>query len=306
MYAINDLESKFRRDGEMAMKCAICPRRCGIDREIKRGYCGMGDMPVVAKAFLHVWEEPCISGTKGSGTVFFSGCNLKCVFCQNYMISQQNSGNKVSINDLKNIYLDLQHKGAHNINLVNPSHFVMQIRESLSHILGLKIPVVYNTNAYESLEGLKLMEGIVSVYLPDLKYFSMEASRKFSCAEDYFQVATEAIIEMYRQVGGALINEEGIMQKGLIIRHLILPGNIRDSIMILDWIKANMPQDIYVSLMSQYTPYYKAEDYPEINRRITRREYDKVVNHFLKLGFENGYIQERESADESFIPDFSN
>ncbi|MCR4435049.1 MAG: radical SAM protein [Clostridiales bacterium] len=288
-----------------ASKCGMCPRACNIDRAAGKGFCGMGSLPVVAKAFLHMWEEPCISGSRGSGAVFFSGCNLKCVYCQNYTISQENFGRKISIEALSRIYLSLQQKGAHNINLVNPSHFTVQIRESLDAAKELSIPVVYNSNGYDSLESLKQMEGRVQVYLPDLKYFSPGTSREYSGAPDYFQVAAQAVLEMCRQTGTPVFDGEGLMQKGLIVRHLILPGLAEESIKILDWIKANLPGHVLVSLMSQYTPYYKADCHPKINRRITRREYDRVVNHFLKLGFENGYIQERDSAEEGYIPDFN-
>lgn len=287
------------------MTCNICPKACNANREKSKGFCGMGKLPVVAKAFLHMWEEPCISGTGGSGTVFFSGCNLKCVFCQNYRISQENFGKEISINRLGEIFLSLQQKGAHNINLVNPSHFVEQIRECITGMTDLKIPVIYNSNGYESISALKLMDGVVDVYLPDIKYFSSEVSAKYSGVTDYFKIASQAVIEMYRQVGGPVLDNRGIIKKGLIIRHLILPGHAKESILVLDWIRQNLPNDIYVSLMSQYTPYYKAENYPEISRRIIRREYEKVVDHFMKLGFENGYIQERDSAKEEYIPEFN-
>mgnify|MGYP000111710073 CR=1 FL=1 len=287
------------------MTCNICPRNCSAKRSKNPGFCCMGEMPVVSKAYLHMWEEPCISGVNGSGTVFFSGCNLKCVFCQNYKISQENFGIEITTDKLAQIFINLQQKGAHNINLVNPTHFVKQIREALQKAEGLKIPVVYNSNGYEKAETLRTMEGMINVYLPDLKYYNPEVSRKYSGASDYFEVATAAISEMYRQVGGVVFDENGLIKKGMIIRHLILPGMAKQSIKILDWIKANLPGDILISLMSQYTPYYKAEKHPEINRRITRYEYDMVVNHCIKIGLDNGYIQERDSAEEEYIPDFN-
>lgn len=287
------------------MVCNICPRNCRADRSKNSGFCCMGDMPKVAKAYLHMWEEPCISGTRGSGTVFFSGCNLKCIFCQNYKISQENVGMEVTTDKLAQIFIRLQEKEAHNINLVNPTHFVPQIREALLKAENLSIPVVYNSNGYEKVETLKTLEGLVDVYLPDLKYYSPDISRKYSGASDYFETATAAIMEMYRQVGGAVFDENGILRRGMIIRHLILPGMAKQSIKILDWIKANLPCDVLISLMSQYTPYYKAEEYPEINRRITRYEYDMVVNHCLRIGLDNGYIQERDSAEVDYIPDFN-
>ena len=285
--------------------CCSCPRGCNIDRNEATGFCGMGRLPEVAKAFLHMWEEPCISGSKGSGTVFFSGCSLKCVYCQNYSISQENFGIQVTLEKLGKIFMSLQEKGAHNINLVNPTHFALQIRDCLKNTCDLRIPIVYNSNGYESIKTLELMEGIVGVYLPDLKYFSPETAQKYSGAANYFEVAAAAICEMYRQVGAPVLDENGIIKKGLIIRHLILPGRASESIKILDWIQANVPDDVYISLMSQYTPYYKADCHPEINRRITRREYERVLNHFYKLGLENGYVQERDSAQEEYIPDFN-
>ena len=287
------------------MTCLYCPRKCGADREIYVGYCGMGKLPVVAKACLHHWEEPCISGTGGSGTVFFSGCNLKCVFCQNYNISHDKFGREITVEKLADIFLMLQKKGAHNINLVTPSHFVPQIRLALDYATGLSIPVVYNSNGYDSIDSLKIMEGYVGIYLPDLKYFNPETAAKYSGAKDYFDIASAAIKEMYRQTGAALLDKDGIMKRGVIIRHLILPGYSSESVKLLDWLKANMPEDIHISLMSQYTPYNNSCLPQEINRRITAYEYDRVVGRFYKLGFKNGYIQDRESASEEYIPDFN-
>lgn len=286
------------------MVCSICPRKCNIDRKMQKGFCGMGNIPMVAKACLHKWEEPCISGEHGSGTVFFPGCNLKCVYCQNYRISQENFGKEISIENLASLFLFLQKEGAHNINLVTPTHFVQQIKGAVEITVGLKIPVIYNSNGYESLECLKIIEGIADVYLPDFKYYSPEISYKYSGASDYFNTAAAAIKEMYRQVGPPVFDNEGMIIRGLLIRHLILPGLTDESLKILEWIKCNMPDDIYVSLMSQYTPYYKACEHSEINRRITKREYEKVLNKFYKLGFQNGYVQDRDSAEEQFIPEF--
>lgn len=290
----------------MEMTCGICPRECGAAREEKKGFCGVGAMPVVAKAMLHKWEEPCISGVDGSGAIFFSGCNLKCIFCQNYEISQQNFGKEITIDQLSSVFLSLQAKGAHNINLVTPTHFAIQIREALITAIagGLKIPVIYNSNGYDSLECLKLMDGLVDVYLPDIKYFSPEFSLRYSAASDYFEVASHAVIEMYRQVGAPVYDDRGIIKKGLMIRHLILPGLSNESIKILEWISKNLPSGVSISLMSQYTPYHRAADYPEINRHITRHEYERVQQKLFKLGFENGYIQERGSAVEEYIPLF--
>ncbi|MFZ5988621.1 MAG: radical SAM protein, partial [Bacillota bacterium] len=285
-------------------KCKSCPRQCNIDRSLYKGACGMGGLVKVAKAFLHKWEEPCISGTNGSGTVFFSGCNLRCVYCQNYAISQQHFGKEITPKELSEIYIRLQEMGAHNINLVTPSHFIPQIRESILSAKSLKIPVIYNSNGYDNIDGLKMIEGLVDVFLPDLKYFTDETAVRYSRADNYFEVSSAAVMEMYRQVGTPVFDENGIIKKGLVIRHLILPGLVNESIKILDFIKNNFPDDVYVSLMSQYTPCYKAEDYPEISRRIIRREYERVLNHFFKLGLKNGYIQERDSAKKEYIPDF--
>lgn len=285
--------------------CNICPRGCKVEREGAVGFCRMGAKPVLAKAFLHMWEEPCISGSRGSGTVFFSGCNLRCVYCQNYQISHENFGRELTIDQLASVFLSLQNKGAHNINLVTPAHFITQIRDAIHKAEGLKLPVIYNSNGYESIKGMVLMDGIVDVYLPDLKYCTPEVSKKYSGAPDYFQTATQAILEMYRQVGSPVFDNEGIITRGLIIRHLILPGLTRESISILKWIRENLPGDVPVSLMSQYTPYHKASEFPEIDRRITRREYEKVLDSFYRLGFEHGYIQERESASEEYIPEFN-
>jgi putative pyruvate formate lyase activating enzyme len=238
--------------------------------------------------------------------VFFSGCNLKCVFCQNYKISQENFGKELSLKEFEQIILNLQQKGAHNINFVSPSHYTLSVAECLKRLYGrLRIPVLYNSNGFDSTNSLKHLEGLVNIYLPDIKYYKNESSLKYSNAKDYFNTATNAVLEMYRQTGKAQFNEDGLMQKGLIIRHLVLPGMTGESIKILDWIRSNLPSDdIVVSIMSQYTPFYNSYLYPEIDRRIIRKEYEKVLNHFLKLDFANGYIQERDSADSKYVPDF--
>ncbi len=289
-----------------AKKCAVCPRKCNAVRETGTGYCNTGSNLKIAKAYLHMWEEPCISGRNGSGTVFFSGCNLRCVFCQNHIISQQGHGVEVSSTQLGETFLLLQEKGAHNINLVSPSHYCVQIRKALMEVSGkLHIPVIYNSNGYDSIQNLKLVEGLVNVYLPDFKYFSNETSLKFSDASDYFETVTAAIHEMYRQVGKIRYDSDGLVKSGLMIRHLILPGHTKESIKILKWIKSALPSDdISVSLMSQYTPVFKAFDYSEISRRIIRKEYEKVLNYFFKLSFPKGYVQERDSAEDKYIPDF--
>lgn len=327
------------------MRCDVCPRACNADRANTKGYCGMGVNPVVARAFLHMWEEPCISGTRGSGAVFFSGCNLKCIFCQNQEISHGGRGKEITAQELAGIFLSLRDKGAHNINLVTPTHFIPSILEALDMArgitggigsettggraetsgcsseettgcsagsasdmdyglrTGLDIPVVYNTNAYESLESLKLLEGSVEVYLPDLKYVSAEVSKEYSGAGNYFEYASKAILEMYRQVGSPVLDQNGIIKKGVIIRHLVLPGHVDDSLRVLEWIADNLPKSIYVSLMSQFVPCFRAIGHPVLDRRITRREYEKVTDRFVKLGLD-GYVQERDSASEQYIPDF--
>ena len=288
--------------------CNQCPRQCGVSRKEALGFCGVPEQPKVAKAFLHMWEEPCISGTLGSGAVFFSGCNLKCIYCQNYDISQNNDGKVISIERLQEIFTELINKGAHNINLVNPSHYTSAIKQALTTMKQqdiLMVPVVYNTNSYEKIDALKSMEGLVDVYLPDIKYSSEKTSLKYSSAQDYPEVSQKAVIEMYNQVGNPVLDATGLIKRGLIIRHLILPGHVKESINVLDWISENFPKSVYVSLMSQYTPYYDAHKYPEINRPITRNEYERVVNHLYKLGLEEGYIQERQSADIQYIPNFN-
>jgi len=289
------------------MLCNICPRECNVDRENAAGFCGMGSKPVVARAFLHMWEEPCISGTRGSGTVFFSGCNLKCIFCQNHEISHGGCGREITIEELAAIFLSLRDRGAHNINLVTPSHFAPAIFKALEMAKsgeGLHIPIIYNTSGYDSLDSLKMLDGAIDIYLPDLKYISSDVSMEYSGAKDYFENASRAILEMYRQVGAPEFDETGIMQRGIIIRHLVLPGHTNESLRILDWISENLPGDAYVSLMSQYIPCHLASDHAVLGRRLTRYEYEKVLKKYVKLGLK-GFFQEREAASEKYIPDFS-
>lgn len=292
----------------MTELCNSCPRNCKKNRKIETGFCGVTEQPKVARAFLHMWEEPCISGTRGSGTIFFAGCNLKCVYCQNFNISQEHFGKEITEARLVEILTELVHKGAHNINLVNPSHYVQVIARVLRELKAagkLTVPVVYNSSGYESVAALKTVEGLIDVYLPDMKYSEVDTSLKYSKAKDYPQVSQEAVLEMYRQVGSPVLDASGIIRRGLIIRHLILPGHTKESINVLNWISKNVPKSVYVSLMSQYTPFYAAENYPEINRPITRKEYERVVGHLYKLGLEEGYVQERQSADIQYIPDFN-
>ena len=285
------------------MKCNICPRECGADREKGRGYCGVGQNFTLARAAKHLWEEPPVSGTKGSGTVFFSGCNLGCVFCQNYEISHGCKGKEVTAERLREICDNLIGEGVHNINFVNPTHY----SSALSYFLeknSFSVPVVWNSGGYEKADTLKSLEGKVQIYLPDLKYVSDERSEKYSSAPDYFSYASRALIEMKRQCPESIFDEEGIMKRGIIVRHLILPKNTNQSLKILDWIKENLGTDTVISLMSQYIPYGKIAAFPELQRKITEREYFKVVGYAENLGFENIFTQSFLSADEDFIPDF--
>lgn len=285
------------------MKCNICPRNCNVDREKEKGVCGMPWEVYLARAEKHYWEEPPISGKNGSGAVFFSGCSLKCVFCQNYGISHEKFGKKVSTERLSEIFSELTEKGAHNLNLVNPTHYTLQIKEALT-MKKPTIPVVYNCGGYEKVQSLKMLEGLVDVYLPDYKYISEDRAEKYSSAENYGKVVLEALLEMKRQCPENIFDSEGIMQKGMIVRHLVLPKNTNQSLKILDSIKENLGTDAHISLMAQYTPMGNLQNTPELQRRITRREYEKVVSYALNLGFENIYTQDFESATEEYIPEF--
>jgi len=288
-------------------QCNLCPRGCGIDRSTQVGFCQGSYKCKLARAALHFWEEPCISGTRGSGTIFFSGCNLRCCYCQNYQISSEGRGKEISPERLAEIYWELQETGAHNINLVTATPHLPHVLKALDLVKsGLHIPVVYNSSGYEKVDTIKELNGYVDVYLPDLKYFNNDLARKYSNAPDYFEAASAAIREMIRQTGGLEFDKNGIIQKGVIIRHLILPGGRKDSLAILRWIRENLPFDRYwLSLMSQYTPVYMSADYPEINRRITSLEYESVVEEARRLGMINGYIQERSSACQEYTPLFN-
>lgn len=304
------------------MNCKLCPRACDVDREKQVGYCGMGNLPVVARAALHMWEEPVISGTSGSGTVFFSGCSLGCVFCQNHNIALGKAGKEISLERLVEIFFELEEKGANNINLVTPGHFIYGISQALIRAKkqGLKLPVVYNTGSYENVEALKQMDGLVDVYLPDFKYFSPEIARRYANAPDYFEIAARAISEMYRQVGKPVFCEEGnqekimeytgeeehiVMKKGMIIRHLLLPEQVEDSKHIIRYLHETYGDKIYLSIMNQYTPRSGLEKFPELQRKITVEEYDAVVDYALDIGVTSGFIQEGDTAKESFIPEFN-
>jgi putative pyruvate formate lyase activating enzyme len=271
------------------------------------GFCQTGHLPVISKYMLHFWEEPCISGKNGSGTVFFSGCNLRCIYCQNYEISHNKRGEEVSVERLSEIFLELQEQKAHNINLVTPSIHIASIIRALeiSRNSGLSIPVVYNTGSYENVETLKLLEGFIDVYLPDLKYFDDRYSLTYSGIKDYFSIASKAILEMFRQTGPPVFDEEGIIKNGMIIRHLIIPGHIEDSKKILNWIRENIPLELPVSLMAQYFPSYRTKEFPELNRTITEDEYDELIDYFFEIGLENGYIQELDTASSEYVPDFT-
>lgn len=286
------------------MNCNICPRNCNVDRSITKGYCGCTDKIFVARAALHHWEEPCISGSNGSGTVFFSGCNMHCIYCQNKEISGGEFGKEITINRLAQIFNELQNKNAHNINLVTPTHYIPQIISALD-IAKLKIPVVYNCGGYEKRESLRLLKNYAKIYLTDVKYYDSKISQNYSNAKDYFNVAINALDEMLMQQPRAIIDNNGIMQCGVIVRHLVLPSHKYDSMKILEELKSAFGTNSFVlSLMSQYTPYVTNEEHPELNRRITSLEYKQVLNKALELGFTTGYIQEKSSAKEEYTPPF--
>ena len=292
---------------EYLEECKLCPRECKVNRiEGKIGRCRAGIDPKIALADLHFFEEPCISGTNGSGTVFFSGCNLGCKFCQNYEISQLGKGNEISIEELANEFLNLQKRGANNINLVTGFAFVPQIIEALkiSKKNGLTIPIVYNTSGYESLDTLKLLDGYIDVYLPDLKYGFNELSENLSDCKNYFDIATIAIKEMVRQVGVPKFDENGMIKKGVIVRHLILPNHIQNSKKVLRWISKNLPKKIFVSVMAQYFPTYKANELEDINRKLNKDELEQIENYMEELNLENGYIQNIEENEEKYVPNF--
>lgn len=291
-------------------KCKICPRECKINRiEGKNGSCKASDKVEISLVSLHMFEEPCISGKNGSGTIFFSHCNLHCIFCQNYEISQEiNKGKEVTIEELANIMINQQEKGAHNINLVTPTMYAMHIKEAikLAKDKGLNIPIIYNSNGYEKKETLKELDGYIDVYLPDLKYYSDEIAIKYSKAPNYFEIASIAILEMIRQVGAPKFDKNGMIQKGVMIRHLVLPNHMQNTKNILKWIKENVDEDIYINVMAQYFPTYKAKEDNLINRKLTKREYKQIEEYFYFLNFKNGYIQELGEHEEEYVPKWDN
>ena len=289
---------------ELLEKCTICPHNCGINRTNNQiGRCNSKDTVKIALYSTHNFEEPCISEKKGSGTVFFSNCNMNCVFCQNYEISQQGKGKEITIEELAEIFIKQQEKDVENINLVTPTSYVPQIIEAIkiARNKGLKLPIVYNTNGYEKVETLKMLEGYVDIYLPDFKYSDNELAKRLSKVNNYFEIATQALTEMYKQTGKAVFDDRGIMQKGMIIRHLVLPNHILNSRRVLKWINENM-HDVYVSVMAQYFPTYKAKDIEDINRKLTKEEYEQIENYLYRLDLENGYIQELGEHEEEYVP----
>ena len=286
--------------------CELCPRRCRVDRINKLGFCGADEKLRVALVSLHKWEEPCLVGENGAGTIFFSHCNLKCVYCQNFSISHNGFGAEISIERLAEIFIEQQKRGAANIELVTPTHYVPQICKAIdlakSH--GLNLPIVYNSNAYENIETLELLRGRVDIFLPDLKYFDDDAAKTFSNAPNYFAVATAAIKKMFELTGNAQI-VNGLMIRGVIVRHLVLPNFRRDAIKIVDWLYKTFDDKIFISLMNQYTPIFKSCEHKKINRRLTTFEYNSVVNHAADFGVKNCFIQIGKTSDESFIPNFN-
>lgn len=309
--------------------CTLCPRNCHSDRTInptvsglknKYGYCGQSNTVRAARAALHMWEEPCISGSSGSGTVFFSGCNMGCIFCQNFEISHGTYGKNISISRLSEIFLELQEKKANNINLVTPTHFVPQIIDALSLARknGLHLPIVYNTGSYENVETLCMLDGLIDIYLPDFKYFSASLSRKYSHTADYFEKASLAVSEMVRQTGKPVFRTESgnfltaeeyddkaLLYRGTIVRHLLLPNCLEDSKAVIKYLYETYKNQIFISIMSQYTPLRSISEYPELNRKVSSKEYEELVDYAISIGVENGFIQGEDTAAESFIPAFN-
>lgn len=292
---------------EQLEKCEICPFRCKVNRlKGQIGKCGCNDKIKIDLYSLHYFEEPCISGKNGSGTVFFSGCNLNCIYCRNYKISQERKGYEITIEELANIFLKQQENGANNINLVTPTMYAYQIIEALkiAKKKGLTLPVIYNTNGYENVETIQALNGFVDVYLPDLKYYYDELATKYSKAPNYFEIATTAILEMIKQVGKPEFDEKGLIKKGVIVRHLVLPNYIQNSKHILKWLKENVETKAYVSVMAQYFPTYKAKEDEKINRKLTKKEYSEIEKYLYLLNIENGYMQDLGKHEEEYVPEF--
>lgn len=291
---------------EILKNCCLCPRKCGINRYEQKGYCGANNKLKIAHYSLHMWEEPVISGETGSGTIFFSNCNMKCMYCQNKKISLDGYGKYTSLKRLEEIMMELQEKGANNINLVTPTHYVPQIAKVLKRIKNksLNIPVVYNTSSYENVGTLMMMNNLVDIYLADLKYYDDELALKYSLCTDYFETATMAIDEMYRQVGNVQIDDNGIMKKGLIVRVLILPGHVEDAKNIINYLYKTFGDNIIISIMNQYTPVNKCK-YDNLNKKVSDEEYNEIIDYAVELGITNAFAQDGEAAEESFIPDFN-
>ena len=288
-------------------KCTLCPRNCKVNRiNNELGFCNMGSDLIVARASLHFWEEPIISGINGSGTVSFSGCNLKCVFCQNFNISTNNFGKKITIERLSEIFLELQEQGAYNINLVTPTHFVPQIIEALkiAKEKGLSIPIVYNSSGYETVNTIKLLNGYIDIYLPDFKYFNNKYAIKYSKCPNYFQYASSSLDEMVKQVGSPKFDSNGMLVKGVIVRHMMLPGLLEDSKKIIHYLVDKYNNDIFISIMNQYTPTNNLDKYNEINKTVSTSDYEKLINYAIDIGIKNGFMQEGETQKTSFIPEF--
>ena len=290
---------------EQLIECNVCPHKCKVNRlEGKSGRCKCNDKIKIALVSTHMYEEPCISGINGSGTIFFSNCNLSCKFCQNYEISQLGKGHEITIEELASIMVKQQEAGVHNINLVTPTMYAYQIIEAIkiARKNGLNIPIIYNSNGYENVETIKALKGYIDVYLPDLKYYSNEIAVKYSKAPNYFEIASKAILEMISQVGKPIFDEDGMIKKGVMIRHLVLPNHIQNSKNVLKWIKENIPEEIYIDVMAQYFPTYKAKEDELINRKLTKREYREIENYFYLLDLKNGYMQELGEHEEEYVP----
>ena len=287
--------------------CNLCPRRCGVNRTKRVGFCGAGEKVRIALVSLHQWEEPCLVGAKGAGTVFFSYCSLRCVYCQNHAISHGGQGVEVTTERLAEIFLEQQARGAATLDLVTPTHYVPQIIAALdiAKARGLTLPVVYNSSAYENVETIEALRGYVDIYLPDMKYMSAASGKEYSAAADYFAAASAAITRMVEQVGPVQFAADGQLRRGVLVRHMVLPGHRHESMDIVKWLWETFGKTVQVSLMNQYTPMYKAAEHKPLNRRLTTFEYDSVVDYALQLGMENAYIQERRSASAEFVPDFN-